>query len=112
MQPQEYGSSFDNLFAPAAAELRYGVPHAQGTFPKQAPRLATVGQPAPYLTVQCGKFTAPVQREARGQREGRQQQNHQASLQQDMGGWNQQGGHHSYEITRSAKVRLCLHQNG
>lgn len=93
---QNYGSSFDNLFMPEAAGVRYGVPQTQENFPKHHPSSAVVGQSAPYLTVQCGKFTAPVQREAR-------------HLQQDgpqhsMAAWNQHGSRHSFDAPPPSKV--------
>lgn len=87
---QSYGSSFDSLFATAKPEgARYGVPQSQSSFPKQA----TVGQSGhPLLTVQCGKFTAPVQREAR-------------QLHQE---WNQQSHRQSFDELRSHKVAILI----
>ena len=86
LQPQSYGSSFEGLFGPAEPErVRYGVPQEQGSFPDRA----IVGQAGhPLLTVQCGKFTAPVQREAR-------------QLHQE---WAQQGNRHSFDERRAPKL--------
>lgn len=86
LQTQNYGSSFDSLFGPAEPErVRYGVPQQQSSFPNKA----SVGQAGqPFLTVQCGKFTAPVQREAR-------------QLHQE---WAQQGHRHSFDELRGPKV--------
>lgn len=66
-QPQQgYGSSFDNLFAlTEPAGLRYGMPQAHSGQPAPTIAVASVGQSAaPFLTVQCGRFSAPVQRDA------------------------------------------------
>lgn len=86
LQTQNYGSSFDSLFGPAEPErVRYGVPQQQSSFPNKA----SVGQAGqPFLTVQCGKFTAPVQREAR-------------QLHQE---WAQQGHRHSFDELRGPKT--------
>ena len=78
------------------------MPQSQGDFQKQAASTAAIGQgSAPYLTVQCGKFTAPVQREGRHMPQELLQQN-----MGSMGSWTQ--NRHSFEDPRSTKVRLCI----
>lgn len=102
LPPLPYGPGLDNLFGSAeAAGVRFGMPQPQGNFPKQSASTATVGQPMlPYLTVQCGRFTAPVQRDALSL--------HQGPISQDIDNWgaNQEQGHHRHHFDeqRSSKV--------
>lgn len=94
LHQQCFGSSFDNLFALAQpAGLRYGVPQAHSGQTAAAPANATASvcqSSAPFLTVQCGRFNAPVQREAPPLPPPTTTQPMSSQLQQDFQAWSRQ----------------------